>query len=411
MITGRDIIFISSIEWNFLWQIHQEIASRLAKAGNRVLYIENTGVRSPGLRDAGRIALRLRHWIRALRSHGVREVAPNIYVTSPLVLPSFGPSWRRLINRRFLLPIIKRTARKLGMNDPLLWTYLPTDTAATLIHMLRTKNSVVVYYCGADFSQLTPSVEQFRQSEAAILEQSDLVFTFCSQLVEHCRKWNDNVHIVPAGVDMDAFPAKEINHNDGEHSSAVFTSTKLAVEQTFQSLPRPVIGYVGGLHKLVDYDLLVEMARERPQWSWVFVGPVQAEVGDLAKLPNIYLLGQKSHRDLVHYIRHFDVCLIPYLNNSSTATALPLKLNEYLAVGKPIVSTDLPTVLDFNLKHKILITSASKPEYFLQAIEQALCLHDDEDTIARRREVAALGDWQACLNSMSEWIEAKMREK
>ena len=153
MITGRDIIFISGIEWNFLWQIHQEIASRLAKAGNRVLYIENTGVRSPGLRDAGRIALRLQHWARALRSHGVREVAHNIYVTSPLVLPSCGPSWRRLINRRFLLPIIKRTARKLGMRDPLIWTYLPTDTAASLIHMLRSQRSVVVYYCGADFSQ------------------------------------------------------------------------------------------------------------------------------------------------------------------------------------------------------------------------------------------------------------------
>jgi glycosyltransferase involved in cell wall biosynthesis len=297
------------------------------------------------------------------------------------------------------------------MNDPLLWTYLPTDTAASLIQMLRTQRSVVVYYCGADFSQLTPSVEQFRQSEAAILKQSDLVFTFCSQLVEHCRKWNDSVRIVPAGVDMDAFPAREINRHDARHSSAALTSTKLAVEHIFQSLPRPVIGYVGGLHKLVDYDLLREMARERPQWSWVFVGPVQTEVGDLAKLPNVHLPGQKPHQDLVHYIRHFDVCLIPYLNNPSTATALPLKLNEYLAVGKPIVSTDIPTVLDFNEKHKILITSAGQPEHFLQAIEQALCLDDDKETIARRREVAARGDWQACLNSMSEWIEAKIREK
>jgi glycosyltransferase involved in cell wall biosynthesis len=411
MITGRDIIFISSIEWNFLWQIHQEIASRLAKAGNRVLYIENTGVRSPGLRDAGRVALRLRHWIRALRSHGVREVAPHLYVTSPLVLPSFGSAFRRLVNRRFLLPIIKRTARKLGMNDPLLWTYLPTDTAATLINMLRAKSSVVVYYCGADFSQLTPSVEQFRHSEAAILKQSDLVFTFCSPLVEHCRKWNDNVHIVPAGVDLDAFPTKEINGDDGRHESLELKSTRRAVEQTFTSLPRPVIGYVGGLHKLVDYDLLREMARERTRWSWVFVGPVQAEVGALAELPNVHLLGQKPHRDLVHYMRHFDVCLIPYINNPSTATALPLKLNEYLAAGKPIVSTDIPTVQDFNRKHKILITSAGQPDDFLQAIEQALLLENDEEAIARRREVAALGDWQTCLNSMSEWIEAKIREK
>src|ERR671938_1321993 len=117
MISGHDIIYISSIEWNFLWQVHQEIALRLARAGNRVLYIENTGVRSPGLRDASRVFSRLKHWATALRSRGFREAAPNVYVCSPLVLPPFGPRWQRRVNRRLLLPSIKRIARDLGMRD------------------------------------------------------------------------------------------------------------------------------------------------------------------------------------------------------------------------------------------------------------------------------------------------------
>lgn len=184
MINGRDIICISSIDWDFLWQGHQEITSRLVQAGNRVLYIENTGVRTPGIRDAGRVRTRLKKWIGSLRSNGVREVAPNIYVCSPLVLPPFGSHWQRQINRRFLLPFVRHTARSLGMRDILIWTYLPTDTALDMIHGLRTLPTVVVYYCIADFAQLTPQVDQLRQSEKSLIESSDLVF---AQVTRTCR--------------------------------------------------------------------------------------------------------------------------------------------------------------------------------------------------------------------------------
>src|ERR1700682_3046681 len=136
MVTGRDFIFISSIEWGFLWQTHQEIASRLAAAGNRVLYIENMGVRTPSFGDAGRIAGRLKNWAAARSSKGVRQVAANIHLCSPIVCPPFGSSWRRTINRRLLLPALKRTARNLGFRHPIIWTYLPTDTSADLIRLL-----------------------------------------------------------------------------------------------------------------------------------------------------------------------------------------------------------------------------------------------------------------------------------
>src|SRR5258705_12061107 len=113
MITGRDIIYISSIEWDFLWQAHQEIARRLAAAGNPVLYIENTGVRAPGLRDTKRVASRLGRWLRAQRSGGAREVTKNIFVYSPLVLPPFGSVLQRLLNRRVCLRRLARISRAL----------------------------------------------------------------------------------------------------------------------------------------------------------------------------------------------------------------------------------------------------------------------------------------------------------
>jgi hypothetical protein len=145
MFSGKDIICISSIEWDFVWQGHQEIASRLAQAGNRVLYIENTGVRSPGLRDAARVFERVKNSARSMRSGGVRLVAPNIYVCSPIVFPPFGTAWRRQINRRFWLSLVRRAARRLGMQDVVILTYLPTDTALDLIETVRTPRSVLVY--------------------------------------------------------------------------------------------------------------------------------------------------------------------------------------------------------------------------------------------------------------------------
>ena len=90
MLSGRDIILISSIEWEFNWQGHQEIASRFARAGNRVLYVENIGVCSPGLHDVGRIARRFSHWAGSVFDGEVRQVSPGLYVCSPLILPPFG---------------------------------------------------------------------------------------------------------------------------------------------------------------------------------------------------------------------------------------------------------------------------------------------------------------------------------
>jgi glycosyltransferase involved in cell wall biosynthesis len=405
MISGRDIVLISSVEWDFLWQVAQEVALRLARAGNRVLYVENTGVRSPALQDAGRVALRLWHWTDSLLSHGLRQVAPGVCVVSPLVLPPFGSSRRRFVNRQLLRFQVGRVARKLGMRDPLLWTFLPTDTALDIIRLLATPKSVVAYHCTADFSQLTPHARQLRQSEEEVLKLCDLVFANCSRLAVLCEKWNDNVHILPPGVDISAFLPEEGGASDRAGVSIVRHEAVRPNSKGGAQPRRPVIGYVGGLHKHVDFDLLAALARARPQWSWVFVGPLQTAVNGLSALPNVYLLDQQPHGELAGYIREMDVCLVPYLNNAATETVVPVKVNEYLAVGKPVVSTKLPTIREFYERHDVLITADSQPDSFLRAIETALLSANDERIIMRRRAVATLSEWQSRLNVMSDLIE------
>jgi glycosyltransferase involved in cell wall biosynthesis len=155
----------------------------------------------------------------------------------------------------------------------------------------------------------------------------------------------------------------------------------------------------------VYFFLIREMAIKRPNWSWICVGALQAALGDLDGLPNVYLTGERPHTELVEYIRQFDVCIVPYLNSAYTATVVPTKINEYLAVGKPVVSTALPPVCEFNNEHQILITTAAESESFLNAIGQALAMPRDEETRWRRRRVAELGDWGARFNEMCRLIE------
>ncbi len=403
MLRDKDIVLISSIDWNCVWQPPQEITLRLARAGNRVLFVENTGIRVPALRDLNRVRVRFRRWVKARRTGGLRQFTENVYICSPLVMPPFGPAWRRLINRHLFLPRIASAARRIGMCNPWLWTFLPTDSAHEIIKSLRTERSKVIYYCAADFAPLTPYADDLARSERGILEQCDAVFTTCSELMRHCGEWNKNVHLCPHGVDLAAFPP-ENKTSESVRVSPAFEQYR----RNLPSLPRPIIGFIGGLHRFVDFHLVAEMARSRQNWTWIFVGPCDSTAAAFAGLPNVHLLGQQPHEDLVHYIRTFDVGIVPYLKNIYTRTVLPVKINEYLAVGKPVVSTDLPPVLEFDLMHRVLTVSDNQPVPFLRAIEQALGTAHDPGAIAQRREVASRYNWQATLEKMCSLIEAPL---
>jgi glycosyltransferase involved in cell wall biosynthesis len=131
----------------------------------------------------------------------------------------------------------------------------------------------------------------------------------------------------------------------------------------------------------------------------------------LSKLPNVHLLGQRQHVELARYIRGFDVCIVPYLVSAATATVVPVKIGEYLAMGKPIVSTPLPTVCEFNREQDVLLIAANQADDFLRAVECALRSSDDPERAARRREVAARNDGQHIMSVMNALIESRIQKK
>ena len=137
MLRDQDIICISTIDWDFLWQGHQEIMSTFAANGNRVLFIENTGVRTPGLRDISRLKKRVDNWRHSTK--GIRKERKNLYVYSPVILPFPYSRVARWINKRLMGAVLERWIKSVGFSKPIVWTFLPTGIALDVIDSLDPK--------------------------------------------------------------------------------------------------------------------------------------------------------------------------------------------------------------------------------------------------------------------------------
>jgi hypothetical protein len=147
----------------------QEVAARLAAAGHRVLYVENTDIRAPRLSDIRRAVQRLRRW---RRTSGM-EIRSGLSVFAPLVLPPFGSRLRRALNRAVFLPAVRRRAFAMEMRDPVVIAWLPTDTALDLAGLPSLPHRTLVYFCTADFEPLAPRAARLRVAELELM--SDLI--------------------------------------------------------------------------------------------------------------------------------------------------------------------------------------------------------------------------------------------
>ncbi|MGQ9556729.1 MAG: glycosyltransferase [Desulfurispora sp.] len=386
-ISGRAVVCISSIDWDPLWTRKQQVMSRLP-ASCTILYVEPPITLLSPLKDR---ALRRRwlSWRGQLRRLPDRE---NIYLlTPPPVLP-FGNKFRPVnrINQRWLLLFIRRAMRRLGLKQPLLWVYLPgsVDLVDALPHEL------LIYDCVDEHSAYSGLINRrvVLEMERELMGRCDLVFVTAPGLYEAKKDWARRIYYLPNAADVAHF------------SRAAAPDTPLTPE--IKALPCPVLGFVGAIQDWIDLDLLARTARAYPQASLVLIGPVGAgvDVGPLAALPNVHLLGRRDKEVLPSYMKGFDVCLNPFKINELTDRVSPLKFYEYLATGKPVVSVDMPGVRDF----AGVIEIAATPEEFVAAVGRAL----EQDTPQRRqqrRELARQHSWDSRVQFMVEKIEELLR--
>jgi glycosyltransferase involved in cell wall biosynthesis len=322
-LVGRDILCFSH-DWTGdpLSKTH---LMRLLAKNNRVLWVNSIGYRMPTVSksDARRLFRKL-----AAATRPISEPEPNIFVLSPLAVPSYGSPFIRSLNRRFLGLQVKRAMSKLGFKRPMNWVFNPAASviAGTL------GEETLIYYCVDEYTAFSGvPTQSLIELENQLARKADLVIVSAQKLLESKAALNPNTFLVRHGVDFTHF------------QKALDASGKIPDE--LARLPRPIIGYFGLIASdWIDLPLLVEVARQFPNASLVMLGKSTMDLAPLQQLPNVHLLGRKPYESLPDYARGFDVALIPFPINEATLNSNPLKAREYLAAGLPVVSTAIPEV-------------------------------------------------------------------
>ena len=350
----------SNLDWSAPWQPVHEVATRLARA-NDVTFVETTGRRRIAPRDLPRL-------LRRLRTRAVNADAP-LRLLSPLVLPA--PASRRAgaLNARLLLRRLERAG-----TEPVVFAYLPSWTLLSLLD--RVSYRALVYHCMLDFAALPGAPAAVADVERRLVERADLTVVDSATLLAE-RGWSGpRVAHVPSAARVELFDDRRLS--------------TLAVADDVAALPRPVAAFIGSIDYRLDTALIRETAAWLPRWSFVFVGPADGERREaLQGVTNVHLLPARPHGDLPAVLAGVDCCLIPYADLPFRRTTFPAKVFEYLASGRPLVSTPLPDLTPY----AGVIRFAQTADQFVAELEAAQAEPDAERT--RRRALARANDWEA----------------
>jgi glycosyltransferase involved in cell wall biosynthesis len=386
LLRGASIVCIASIDWDFNRQNPQETAFAFSNAGNRVLYIENTGVRAVGWRDTPRLLSRLANWWRA--RGGTKHTADGVDVLSPLLLPLPFTKSAGAINARLLLRSIRRGLRDNRGGPLIVITFLPTPLALAVIEALDP--ALVVYYCIDRLVESSPGARKLVHSESRLMAEADLVLVTSGTLYEAAAPLASRVELLASGVWFDAYD--------------LAWRARSEPHPAFEGLTGAVIGFVGTLRNSTDIDLLAEAAALAPDLNFVLAGPHMTNVKSLERLKNVRLTGAIPYAAVMNYVVRFDVGVLPYVLSPFTTGIMPVKLKEYLAAGLPIVATPLPEVLSFAAEHSGIITFADDAAAFVSAVRAAIA-ENSPDAIAKRLEIAKQFDWSRQMMRMNALIE------
>lgn len=384
VMTNQDIVCLSSQDWNDLWTRKQRFMQRFARQGNRVLYIEaQASLASIGILRAD--------WRRVFRwITGPRPIEKNLYVaTLPLVLPFFQMSIGiNRLNNMFLLLLLRHWIKALGFQRPILWTYNPFSES--LIGKLGER--FAVYECVDELSAAKGLVrkEAVQELEKRLIHKVLLMIVTHENLYRSKHTMARNICLIPNAAEVEHF------------KRASLCETPVAVEM--QAIPQPIIGFLGTIQYWVDFDLLRFLAIERPQWSFVLIGPKGrlARVEKIENLPNVYLLGRKRYEDLPFYLKAFNVCLNPYVVDTTAMNCSPLKLYEYLATGKPVVSVDMPEARKFDGSVRI----GQDYQEILRLLEYAITQEEEnQEVIAARIRAVEQHSWHSRYQQLEAALE------
>jgi glycosyltransferase involved in cell wall biosynthesis len=366
-------VVLSTTDWDApQFGSRQQISLELIRRGHRVLFVEIPRAIHSLISDPDGTK-------KALRRIGrLRTIQPNLVAYTPLpVLPIYYHPWTNAFNQRWLYRMIQVALKHLHWQPDVLWTYWPNT--AYQVKRFKQSGCRAVYHCIDDFTAVTyPLVSSttIADMEADQCRQVDYIFTRTQSLTKNKKKLNQQTHYLPGGVD-----------------TVQFDPTQIQPDTTITQLPRPIIGFVGTFDNRVDVDLLQQAATVLPDYTIIFVGPIKHHVASnkaIYNLPNVVFLPAQPHTAVPAIIAAFDICLIPYQRNPYTQGLSPIKLYEYLAMGKPVIGTRLP-YLEREQEHIWLVDTAKE---FIDSIQKLAKQPIPVDDRNRWRQAASHYSWQ-----------------
>lgn len=360
-----DLLVFSHLRWDFVYQRPQHLLSRFA-TGQRVFFWEE-----PEFRDNALPFLKI-----SPREDLLTVVVPE--------LPTGGSeqqSWA--LQQELLAGFLEDEA----IEDYICWYYTPMARNFTR----NLQPAAVVYDCMDELSAFRGAPPGLTRAEEELFSIADLVFTGGQSLYESKRSRHRSVHLFPSSIDAKHFAKARRPQND-------------AVDQS--SIPHPRLGYCGVIDERMDVELLTEMAKSRPDWQFIMVGPVvKISDADLPKRENIHYLGSKQYSDLPSYLSGWDVALLPFARNESTRFISPTKTPEYLAAGRPVISTAITDVVR-PYGDSGLVSICDTAAQFIDAAERSLSrdLSKEEERLRQVDAFLARSSWDRTFSDMRRLI-------
>lgn len=361
-----DVICFSHLRWDFVFQRPQHLMTRCARESARVYFFEEP------IYDA------VEERLDVAMSGRVRVATPH--------LPAQLDESAAIDAQRRLLDALRERE---NITDCVAWYYTPMALPFT-DHLAP---SAIVYDCMDELASFKNAPAVLKEREALLMSRAALVLTGGQSLYEAKRHQHPNIHPFPSSVDVNHF-AQARRFTEDPADQAV--------------IPHPRLGFFGVIDERMDIELLDAIAAARPDWQLILLGPiVKIDAAQLPQRPNIHYLGGKKYDELPRYVAGWDVALLPFARNEATRFISPTKTPEYMAAGKPIVSTSIRDVVR-PYGHQGLVRIADDPAAFVAACEAAMA----DDPAARVRQADAFlrqTSWDGTWRRIRLLIDAALR--
>ena len=385
-LNGETIIYFGPEPWEGMWRNRHQLMSRLAKR-NRVVYVEPAISFRPAWDVIAGKDKSYQHGGRVTQhSSGV------VVYRSPWWTPLTGRKPFRQWSLWLYFKVMSRLCNIERDCKPIIWLSRPTMRD----YLGKLNEKVSVYHVVDEYTAYAGVDEETRDwlidQERGLAGKADAVIVVTPALEDSKSPYNEHTYLVPNAVDYTAY---------------AISTTHMPLD--IAKIRKPVIGFTGLVSARVDFELLGKAARKKPDWSFVFVGSINSadcreELRTLDALANVHFLGMRPVQAMPSYLQAFDVCTIPYADDDSAANASPLKLYEYAAARKPIVTTDFAAAREFP-GHLSRVTSTTG---FLRACEKALETRADDSALEENQQFAAENTWEHRVDQVIEILQEHM---